>query len=391
MLFCNCLRWNMLGVFGCGSAGIGEFCRVVKFCGRGNCEMVLDDSGWFKLAWKYRFGWEGGTCFGVRVQAVATGGRYPNLQSRRGGARLAIVSISFWHGDTTVGRARSVIAGVRMGMLGGLLLLEALAASAAPELKPYRIDRWQMDEGLPQSSVTSIVQARDGYLWLGTFDGLARFDGMQFKVFNPNNAPGLASRRIVQLHEDRLGVLWIATEEGDLVKCADGRFHAYLPPHRGTAKFIRNFADTADGALWMRTEEAQLVRFAAGQFTVVSTNWNLRGTVVNGMVTDSSGQLWVSTDKELAVWRDGTFDIVWNPTRGENLGIDPLAPSRLGGCWVAGKGRLRRFDHGGWVADYGAYPWSKGGSSCALEDRRGQLWIGTYGSGLFCYDTNGVA
>src|ERR1700720_1247414 len=93
-----------------------------------------------------------------------------------------------------------------------------LAGPATEEAQPYRIDDWQVEQGLPQSSVTSIVQTRDGYLWLGTFNGLARFDGVQFKVFNPNNAPGLPSSRILQLFEDRRGTLWVGTEEGSVAR-----------------------------------------------------------------------------------------------------------------------------------------------------------------------------
>src|SRR5262245_15170188 len=59
----------------------------------------------------------------------------------------------------------------------------------------FRIKSWKAEDGLPQNSVTSIVQTRDGYLWLGTFNGLARFDGVQFKVLVPETAPGLPSNR----------------------------------------------------------------------------------------------------------------------------------------------------------------------------------------------------
>src|ERR1051326_7772170 len=67
-----------------------------------------------------------------------------------------------------------------------LLLLPPGIHSQDAETQPYQIESWQVEDGLPQSSVTSIVQTREGYLWLGTFNGLVRFDGMRFKVFNPN-------------------------------------------------------------------------------------------------------------------------------------------------------------------------------------------------------------
>jgi len=70
----------------------------------------------------------------------------------------------------------------------------------------YRFDHWTTDDGLPQNSVNALVQTRDGYLWIGTFGGLARLDGVKFTVFNTVNAPALKSLRITALYEDRTGL-----------------------------------------------------------------------------------------------------------------------------------------------------------------------------------------
>ena len=79
----------------------------------------------------------------------------------------------------------------------------------------YLRDSWTTEKGLPQNSVTSLLQSRDGYLWVGTFGGLARFDGLKFTVFDTGNSPGLQSNRIISLFEDRAGIIWIGTEQGD--------------------------------------------------------------------------------------------------------------------------------------------------------------------------------
>lgn len=68
-----------------------------------------------------------------------------------------------------------------------VIWLSVVCAPKVTALSSYQFDRWQTDEGLPQSTVTSIAQTRDGYLWLGTQNGLVRFDGVNFKVFNRNN------------------------------------------------------------------------------------------------------------------------------------------------------------------------------------------------------------
>lgn len=111
----------------------------------------------------------------------------------------------------------------------------------------FRIDRWTTAEELPQNTVNSIVQTRDGYLWIGTFGGLARFDGVRFTVFNTVNAPALKSSRITALHEDRAGILWIATETGDISCYQDGEFRSF---DSGEIEEINSLYVDTHGSLW---------------------------------------------------------------------------------------------------------------------------------------------
>src|SRR5215813_4233341 len=108
--------------------------------------------------------------------------------------------------------------------LCGLLALCFWAASARAQ---YRFDHWTTDNGLPQNSVHGIMQSRDGYIWLTTYDGLVRFDGVRFTVFNKSNSPGLASNRFDIVYEDRFGDLWAELETGGLARMHLGRFTTY--------------------------------------------------------------------------------------------------------------------------------------------------------------------
>src|ERR1700752_4407203 len=100
-----------------------------------------------------------------------------------------------------------------------VLILSAIKTSAQ-----YQFDLWNPDNGLPQNSINAILQTRDGYLWLTTFDGLVRFDGVRFTVFDKSNTPGIARNRFVSLFEDRFGDLWAALESGEVVRRHQGRF-----------------------------------------------------------------------------------------------------------------------------------------------------------------------
>ena len=269
-------------------------------------------------------------------------------------------------------------------LLGGLLY-----APAAPSSPEYQFDTWRTEEGLPQSTVTSVAQTPDGYLWLGTQNGLARFDGVHFTVFNANNTPAIKNDRVVQLFVDRRGTLWVSAERGELIRLQNGRFTAYEMPGKGTPfNYARSLCDDAQGNLWIISCEWQLIRFGDDQFTVLSTNWNLKGLQPDAVAADQSGRIWVQTESEVAQWEKSGFQLMWSGTNAGNFYVD-LGASRTGGVWVAADGRLRRLEAGRWVADRGAFAWTNSPIYDVYEDSRNRLWVATMGSGLFRYDPDG--
>ncbi len=125
-----------------------------------------------------------------------------------------------------------------------------------------------MEQGLPQNKVTAVVQTRDGYLWVGTYNGLARFDGVRFTVFDENNTPELRSSRMTSLFEAGDGTLWVGTESGDVSQYKDGHFAAV--PLRANWSGGKIYAITADdaGDVWLLDEAGELARARDG--TVLS-------------------------------------------------------------------------------------------------------------------------
>src|SRR6266850_1254974 len=228
------------------------------------------------------------------------------------------------------------------------------------DAESYRIRTWKAEDGLPQNSVTSIVQTRDGYLWFGTFNGLTRFDGVQFRVFVPDNTPGLPSNRILALFEDRDGALLIGTEEGFLAKSTKGNFKALTPYDQNrNSSALHTIVQSRDGTYWLLTFDWQLLKWNEGRLTLVSTNWDLQGHDVFGLAMDSTGDVWIGTDRELAVYREGKFVPEWDDSSEKGFSVAGLGRGRHGGCWVVANDRVRRFVDGKWEAEAGALPRSK--------------------------------
>jgi ligand-binding sensor domain-containing protein len=158
---------------------------------------------------------------------------------------------------------RTSLTAVRtMAFLSALLALSLCTPTARAQ---YRFDHWTADNGLPQNSVFGIVQTRDGYLWLATVDGLARFDGARFTIFNKSNSPGIINNRFISLFEDGRGDLWAGTEESGIVRFSGGRFEHFgvdagIPRSVGWIE-----ADAGgDGAIFY---DNQMIRFRDGKFS----------------------------------------------------------------------------------------------------------------------------
>ncbi len=129
----------------------------------------------------------------------------------------------------------------------------ALALDPQKAITQYVHDTWQIEDGLPQNSVLAIVQTRDGYLWLGTQEGLVRFDGVRFEVFDKTNTKEIQDNDILALHEDREGSLWIGTFGGGLNRFKDGRFTAYTPKEGLSNNRVRSIYEDREGSLWIGT------------------------------------------------------------------------------------------------------------------------------------------
>ncbi len=153
------------------------------------------------------------------------------------------------------------------------LIVVLFAADAIAVSAQYRFDHWTADDGLPQNSVYGIVQTKDGYLWLATVDGLARFDGARFTVFNKSNSPGIVNNRFISLFETAGGDLWAGTEESGAARFHGGRFEHFGAdagiPH--SVVWIGLDA-TGDGPIFLGND--QTIRFRDGKFSPIEARSN---------------------------------------------------------------------------------------------------------------------
>ena len=280
---------------------------------------------------------------------------------------------------------------LRRRSLERLAVLSAFALAATPgraldpskAITQYAHQVWKTDAGLPQNSIQSILQTRDGYIWLGTERGLVRFDGVHFAVFDKGNTPGLKNSNAQALYEDRAGNFWIGTW-GGLHLWRDGRLTSFTTREGLSNNRVLAICEARDGSIWIGTGGGGLNRIQNGRVTAVSTTKDgLSNDRIWSVVEDREGSLWIGTDGGgLNRLRDGRFTVYGKKEGAADIIQSVFVDSR-GDVWIgtdgAGLGRLRD----------GAFTFftTKDGLASDTvetiqEDRDGNLWIGCQGGGL---------
>lgn len=262
-----------------------------------------------------------------------------------------------------------------------LWLLLTVAVGAPTARAQYRFDSKTTDEGLPQNSVLSILQTRDGYLWVGTFEGLARFDGVNFEVFDNTNTPQFKSNWVRGLAEDPAGNLWIGTERGGLLRRTGDQFVAFSEAEGLPSLVVRTVFADGDGHLWVGTDKG-LCLMRDGKFETFTVRDGLPSDSILSLAGDDAGALWVGTVKGLARLKDKNFT-VYDQTNGlTNNAVNALVWSQTDGLWIGTEKGLNRWQRDRFV-DFGAKSKLSGYAIKSLaQDRAGALWLATFGQGL---------
>jgi signal transduction histidine kinase/CheY-like chemotaxis protein/ligand-binding sensor domain-containing protein len=258
----------------------------------------------------------------------------------------------------------------------------ARALAPTKALTQYVREVWQQEEGLPENDVTGIVQTRDGYLWLGTEEGLVRFDGIHFSVFDKSNTPELTNIYISTLLEGHDGSLWIGTDGGGVYRLKAGKFNAYPTKDGLSNDDIRSLYESDEGSLWIGTEGHGLGRLKEGRFSRYTTKDGLSDDFIWALEGTEDGSLWIGTNHGLNRLKDGKFTLYTTAEGLPNNVVWSLGLGRAQSLWVGTSNGLCRMQDG----KLQAYAEKDGSAKYPVksiyEDQHGTLWVGTDGHGL---------
>ncbi len=258
----------------------------------------------------------------------------------------------------------------------------ASALDAGRPLSQAQVDVWKTENGLPQDTVTSLLRTREGHLWFGTYDGLVRFDGARFTIFDGKTTPLLAAGSAFALLEDRHGAIWVGRSE-NVLKYENGAFTQVLGADELGQGTVWALAEGPDGTVWAGAGRG-LVRWTAGKATLLTKENGLPPARLRTICVDRDGAVWIGTSGAgLARLVDGRVTR-WTAKDGfPSDHIVTVLPDPSGGVWVATAGaglvRIVGDTRRVWTTADGL-PTDQL-TALALDDA-GSLWIGTWGSGV---------
>jgi signal transduction histidine kinase/ligand-binding sensor domain-containing protein len=294
------------------------------------------------------------------------------------------------------------------------LACPALALNPSRTLTQYTRTVWTQEHGLPQDTVRAIAQTKDGYLWLGTDEGLAQFDGYDFTVFNRENG-ALPDNSVAALWAAGDGSLWVGTP-GGLTHYRNGKFSTFTKKDGLGDTSVSSITEDQAGAIWVAAG-IYVSRLRNGAFTNYSPRQGLPIEAVRvvscgpdgnvyvvgfGGVARYDGRHFVSVigrdeivdiagtflqDRRGNLWVGGSFGLLMRSPSGvlHRYGIQDGLPDnyirsawedRDGNLWIGTDGGLARLENGRFVSNPLAGPREREWVRCIYEDKEGSLWVG---------------
>jgi PAS domain S-box-containing protein len=311
----------------------------------------------------------------------------------------------------------------------GLLFLFVLTTPFSFALDPHKTIsqythmNWQTEEGFPQISVQCMTQTQDGYLWIGTQEGIIRFDGVKFTVFDRSNTPGinhnsirsllqtmdgslwlgteggltrmvrgkftsytetegLANNNVADLYEDTQQNLWIATTGGGLCRWKDGSFKTFTVKDGLASNDITSITGKKDGTVFIGTT-AGLVKFSHESFTTTTIADGLADNNVRAVYVSPDDVLWVGTAAGLCRLKDGRWKTFTTKDGLANNRVRSIRKDHDGNLWIGTNGGGLSRMWGTQISSYTTYDGLIDGYVSALyEDNEQSFWVGTVGGGL---------
>jgi len=239
----------------------------------------------------------------------------------------------------------------------------------------YSQQQWTLEDGLPQSTPTAIVQGADHYLYIATYGGVVRFDGVRFTDVTGSDC----GHRFVSLAADSEGTVWVGSAVDGVCRVEDGRLRAVELPAAIDGHGVRSLLAARDGSVWMAVFDT-LVRYRDAGFEWFGPEVGLPPGRIAVLSETPEGELWLGGMGGLCRWRESTCDLPDALASLRDRPITALMASQNNGLWIAAENRVFQWREGKLLQVLEVQPPID--VNHLLEDRHGQIWAGQSAGGL---------
>jgi ligand-binding sensor domain-containing protein len=262
-----------------------------------------------------------------------------------------------------------------VAILTGLQSLTLFALNPQKTLTQYTRTIWTQADGLPYDAVLAMAQTPDGYLWLASVEGLARFDGYEFLVFNKEHGQ-LPSNSVLSLAAGVSGELWIGTSSGLAHFKNNKPYETFTKSNGLPDNYVTQVVRDHTGTVWL-VAGAYLCRLESGKLTRLRPGADLPIASVRTIYDDPEHNLWIGGYGGVARLVHGVFAPVVGPDGSKGGPVVSLLKDHLGNLWM-GSNRLRILSTDGRIKIYSAINGVHDRPIRSLrEDRDGNVWLGT--------------
>jgi ligand-binding sensor domain-containing protein len=246
-------------------------------------------------------------------------------------------------------------------------------------LSQFGIDFWTADRGLPSVAVNKVFQSRENYIWLGTYDGLLRFDGSTFMLYNSGNVPAFSINDVISAIEDHQGTIWIGTNGGGLLKYSNGKFRRHgIGQYQN--EIISCIYEDKRGNIWAGGKNG-IIKIGKGKINYHKIP-NFDKVQATAITQDWNGNMWFGTQKNGIVFVRDSTEEVRNYGLTDKLSderITTLYQDRASKMWVGTEAGLFTFNADSTFSLFefeGKLPLNTR-INAVFEDMQGCLWVGT--------------
>lgn len=273
--------------------------------------------------------------------------------------------------------------------LGGLRAVIVGMPAAVVDESGYVKRSWQWEAGLPDNNVVAVAQTPDGFLWVATLGGIARFDGLRFQDFSLANLPLTGSRSMRAHHVDQRGRWWLVFDQV-VIAFADAETHRVFGLEKASLpRGLTGLAEDKSGGIWLGYRDGRLICLRDGEVRPVAPPLREPNDFPLRITCDRQGRLWCARGGSVGLLEEGTFREV----AALSEPVQQIASSPAGGLWVCTERQVLRLgdDPNSTVATVVASHGLRSTVTALREDRRGVLWIGTAADGLWRLGSQGPA